>query len=66
MKAIDKCKTMQDFKDLVALRKQYVDFKDCMDYLMLSRHIQEITDKAAELYANYRVKEALKESKNKV
>ena len=59
MKVIDTCKTLQDFKDLVALRKQYVDFTDCMDYIKLSRHIQGITDTAAELYANYKVKQAL-------
>lgn len=63
MKAIDTCKTLQDFKDLVAIRKQYVDFTDCMDYLKLSRHIQNVTDKAAELYAKYKVNEALKEHK---
>ena len=65
MKAIDQCKTLQEFKDLVAIRKQYVDFQECMVWIKESRRIQSITDTAAELYAKYKVKEALKEAKIK-
>lgn len=67
MKAIDQCKTLQDFKDLVAIRHQWVDFKDFYDdYKNMregERFIMNFTDKAAELYAKYKAKEAVKEYK---
>lgn len=67
MKAIDQCKTIQDFRDLVAIRKQWVDFKDFTDtYENLkegTRHILVLSDQAAELYAKYKTKEAVKEYK---
>lgn len=60
MKLIDQCKTLQDFKDLVAIRKQYIDFTDCVHWIKDSRRIQELTDEASKLYAIEKVKEALK------
>lgn len=64
MKSIDQCKTLQDFKDLVAIRHNWIDFKDFYDTYKKMREgekfIMKFTDKAAELYAKYKVKEALK------
>lgn len=67
MRAIDQCKTLQDFRDLVAIRHQWVDFKDFTDtyknLIQGERHIMILADKASELYAKYKIKEAIKEYK---
>lgn len=61
------CKTLQDFRELLAIRNKWVDFKDFFDtYSKLKdghRHIMAMSDKAAELYAKYKVKDALKDYK---
>lgn len=66
MKAIDQCKTLQDFKDLVAIRKQWVDFKDFYDFYKKlkegERFIMKMTDEAAELYARYRASSKVNQS----
>jgi len=69
-RAIDQCKTLEDFKDLVALRNQWIDFKDFYDtYSKMregERFIMKFTDAAAELYAEYKSKQAIKDYKNLV
>ncbi|MBO9671957.1 MAG: hypothetical protein J7577_00820 [Sphingobacteriaceae bacterium] len=63
--AIKYCKTFNDFKDLVAIRKQWVDFKDFYDFYskVLNGHrvINEFLQKAADLYADYKSKEAIRD-----